>query len=306
MCIGRRLGFLRRTAGCAILCLSFCWVYFASLRWAFVMRLTFELRRFLLWCGLIAVMAFTGCATPPNDPDARAEFIATNDPMEPLNRAIFSFNMALDRTVLRPIAEGYRWTIPEPGRIAVTNVLRNAELPVTMVNQVLQGEVNDLGITATRFIMNTTLGIGGLLDPATVTGLPRKEEDFGQTLAVWGLDSGPYLMLPIIGPSSPRDGVGVIVDRFFDPLEYLFDNTGNEWVSYARFGVRAVDSRSRNIETLDEIESGSIDFYATIRSLYRQRRMDEIRNGEPQDMSMVPDIIFQEDDGAEDYSSVPE
>ena len=262
--------------------------------------------RLPLWCGLIAVAAVVGCATPPEDPDARAEFEAANDPLEPLNRSIFAFNLGLDRAVLRPVAIGYRTIIPEPGRNMVRNFLNNLEAPVILANDVLQGSPDRARITATRFIMNSTLGIGGLLDPATPAGLPQHDEDFGQTLAVWSVDEGPYLILPVLGPSPPRETVGLVVDYFLDPVTYILDNADAEWLSYVRYGVRAVDSRSRLIETLDEIERTSIDFYATIRSLYRQRRMDEIRNGEPSELPMMPEITFEDGVGVDKLSSATE
>ena len=258
------------------------------------------------WCGLIALAAMAGCATPPEDPDARAEFEAANDPLESLNRSIFAFNLGLDRAVLRPVAIGYRTVIPGPGRSMVRNFLDNLEAPVILANDVLQGSPDRAGVTLTRFIMNSTLGIGGLLDPATTVGLSQHDEDFGQTLGVWGVDAGPYFMLPVLGPSPPRETVGLVVDYFLDPVAYILDNQDAEWLSYVRFGVRAVDSRSSLIETLDEIERTSIDFYATIRSLYRQRRMDEIRNGEPSEMPMMLEITFEDGDGVDKLSSATE
>ena len=262
--------------------------------------------RWLRGIVAIAVVLMAGCATPPEDPDARAEFDAANDPLEPTNRAIFAFNLALNRTVLRPVAEVYRGVLPEYGQNAVRDFLDNLESPVILANDLLQGEAGRAGITATRFIMNTTLGFGGLLDPATVAGLPRHEEDFGQTLGVWGAGEGPYLMLPVFGPSPPRDSIGLVVDHFIDPLTYYFDNAEVEYLAYVRYGLRAVDPRSRNIETFDEIERTSIDFYATVRSLYRQQRMDEIRNGEPAEMPLMPEITVEDADGVDEISSTAE
>ncbi len=245
-------------------------------------------------------MALAACATPPDDPDAAAGFAEVNDPLEPLNRAIFGFNLAIDKALLRPVSIAYRDVIPKPGRDGVRNFLDNLENPVVLANDVLQGSPQRAGTTVGRFAINSTIGIAGLLDVATGFGLERHDEDFGQTLGVWGFPEGPFLMLPILGPSPPRDSVGLVVDYFIDPLTYVFENNDVEWLSVVRYGVRAVDSRSRSIETLDEIERTAIDFYATVRSLYRQQRMDEIRNGEPSPLISVPEITLEFDEGGAD------
>ena len=245
-------------------------------------------------------MALAACATPPDDPDAAAGFAEVNDPLEPLNRAIFGFNLAIDKALLRPVSIAYRDVIPKPGRDGVRNFLDNLENPVVLANDVLQGSPQRAGTTVGRFVINSTIGIAGLLDVATGFGLERHDEDFGQTLGVWGFPEGPFLMLPILGPSPPRDSVGLVVDYFIDPLTYVFENNDVEWLSVVRYGVRAVDSRSRSIETLDEIERTAIDFYATVRSLYRQQRMDEIRNGEPSPLISVPEITLEFDEGGAD------
>ena len=251
--------------------------------------------------------ALAACATPPESPDAVAEFAEMNDPLEPLNRAIFDFNLAIDKALLRPVAIAYRDVIPKPGRDGVRNFLDNLETPVVLANDVLQGSAQRAGTTVGRFAINSTIGIAGLFDAATGFGFARHDEDFGQTLGVWGFPEGPYLVLPILGPSPLRDTVGLAVDYFLDPLTYVFENNDVEWLSLVRYGVRAVDSRSRNVETLDEIERTAIDFYATVRSLYRQQRLDEIRNGEPSPMVPVPEITLEFDEvGADEVSLVAE
>ena len=250
------------------------------------------------------LIALAACATPPEGPGASAEFAETNDPFEPLNRAVFDFNFAVDRVLLRPVAIAYRDVIPKPGRDGVRNFLDNLETPVVLANDVLQGSADRAGTTVGRFAINSTIGIAGLLDVAQGFGLKGHDEDFGQTLGVWGFPEGPYLVLPLLGPSPPRDSLGLVVDYFIDPLTYVFDNNDVEWLSFVRYGVRAVDSRSRNIAALDEIERSSIDFYATIRSLYRQRRADEIRNGEPSALVPVPEITLEFDEGGADRVSL--
>ena len=250
------------------------------------------------------LVALAACATPPEGQEAVAEFAEVNDPLEPLNRVIFGFNLALDKALVRPVAIAYRDVIPKPGRNGVRNFLDNLETPVVLANDVLQGSADRAGTTAGRFAINSTIGIAGVLDLAAGFGLARHDEDFGQTLGVWGFPEGPYLVLPLLGPSPPRDSVGLVVDYFVDPLTYVFDNNDVEWLSFVRYGVRSLDSRSRVVETLDEIERTSIDFYATVRSLYRQQRADQIRNGEPSPMVPVPEITLEFDAGGADEVSL--
>lgn len=231
--------------------------------------------------GIFAVsLLIAACATPPDDPEARAEYEEVNDPFEPTNRVMFEFNRGLDTVLFKPLAKAYLH-IPEEGRKALHNAILNIEFPVTFTNALFQGDIERAGNALGRFLINTTIGIGGLFDPATRLGIPYLEEDFGQTLAVWGNESGPYIVIPIFGPSNPRDIVGAVVDGFLDPLTYVFWGQDAE-VEYAlsRGGIEGVDERSRVIDVLDDIEETSLDFYATIRSLHRQRRDNQIRNGE--------------------------
>ncbi len=224
-----------------------------------------------------------------------------NDPYEDFNRAMFSFNQELDRVILRPLAEGYRFVVPEPARDIVKNFLDNLRTPVVLANDLLQGKLGRAGITTTRFLFNSTFGIGGLMDIAGQLGMEGHVEDFGQTLGVWGLGEGPYLVLPFLGPAPPRDATGLVVDRFFDPVTY--SDIGLAY-TFGRTATRVVDTRARNIETLDEIEETSIDYYATVRSLYRQRRKDEIRDGEIGETIPIPSISLNfEDDGEIDDGS---
>jgi phospholipid-binding lipoprotein MlaA len=219
------------------------------------------------------LFALAACASPGGEPTQIA------DPLEPVNRYIFAANLALDTTVIEPVATIYRDIVPDPARDSVRNFLRNLESPVLLANDVLQRDVNAAGVTTKRFFINTTVGILGLFDRAADMGLARRDEDFGQTMGTYGVGPGVYLVLPILGPSSLRDAAGNFVDYYFDPLNYYTDNTDRGNITFLRAGIRGVDARARVIETLDEIERTSIDFYATIRSLYHQRRQSEIRNG---------------------------
>ena len=200
-----------------------------------------------------------------------------NDPLEIPNRMFFAFNEALDFAVIRPVAVTYRYIVPTGVRNTVRNFLRNLRSPVTLANDLLQGDLERAEITFTRFFINSTIGMLGLFDIAADSGFAYHEEDFGQTLGTYGAGEGFYLVLPILGPSSLRDGSGRIVDIFLDPLTYLAPQEFN----LGRAVTEGVDTRSRNIEELDDLKADSLDFYARIRSLYRQFRENEINNGAP-------------------------
>lgn len=218
-----------------------------------------------------------------------------NDPLEEVNRVFFDIHNGLDKLIIAPIARAYVYVVPEPGRQGVTNFLRNLNSPVVFANDVLQGEPNRAGTTLARFAVNSTIGIGGIFDPATGMGLERHHEDFGQTLGVYGVSEGPYLFLPLFGPSPPRDLVGRAVDTAMDPVTWI-GGEDFQYFKYGRTALRVIDLRARNLETLDEIERTSIDYYAAVRSLYRQSREGAIRNGEF-DFEELPDLSedFEED-----------
>ena len=250
-------------------------------------------------CGALGVVLalLAGCATAPDpsDREAVAEFEQINDPAEPTNRVIFEFNRFFDTVLLKPIAEFYRAVAPAAVQRGVHNFLNNLRSPVIFFNDVLQGEMERAGTTAVRLVINSTVGIAGFGDPAAEWGFPYHNEDFGQTLAVWTVPAGPYVMLPLFGPSNPRDTVGIVVDFFVDPINWWARDTGREYVIFARTGVRAVDLRARNLDALEDLEKSSLDFYAAIRSLYRQRRADEISNGETSAKMPAPGISRFED-----------
>lgn len=231
---------------------------------------------------LVSFLLVAGCATPPDPADAEAvaEFSEVNDPGEPTMRAVFEFNRALDRMVLKPTAVFYKDFTPTVFQRGVHNFLNNLRSPVIFFNDLLQGEIDRAGVTLARLVINSTLGVLGLRDQAAEMGFEYHNEDFGQTLAVWTVSEGPYLMLPVFGPSNPRDAVGLAVDFLVDPLGWWAAGSGYEWAVYARSGTRAVDLRARHFDSLEDLEKSSLDFYAAIRSLYRQRRADQIGNGE--------------------------
>lgn len=225
----------------------------------------------------IAIMGVlvAGCAAS-KDPEA----IAQNDPYESTNREIFDLNTKLDKYFAKPVAQGYNYVVPQFARNGVHNFLTTLDKPVTFGNDLLQGEGTRAGQTLGRFTVNVTLGVGGLVDVATMMGIPEHTEDFGQTLGVYGVGEGPYLVMPFMGPKPPRDLAGGVVDIFMDPTTYISFHGSDTWYA-VRSGVSILDLRARNIDTLDQIERTSIDLYATTRSLYRQYRNSEIRNGAP-------------------------
>jgi phospholipid-binding lipoprotein MlaA len=261
---------------------------------------------------LIAVLAaltlVAGCASQPkpaadgwsgSDELEIAEVDTENDPLELLNRFTFAFNLALDTMVFQPVAATYRFLLPVEVRDSVRNALRNLRSPLILINDVLQGEMERAETTLVRFLVNTTAGVLGLFDVAHDMGYPYHNEDFGQTLGVHGVGEGFYLVLPILGPSNPRDGIGLLVDIYLDPMTYAAEAADVEDFLLARTVVEGVDKRARNIETIEDLRRDSIDFYARVRSLYRQSRANEINNGEASEDTPTPGLYsfgFESDD----------
>lgn len=211
-------------------------------------------------------LALSACATNPETEGSMS------DPFEGGNRTIFAFNKAVDKAVIHPVVKGYRFIVPEPGRKSLRNFLRNLKSPVTFANEVLQGDIDGAGKVVLRATVNSLLGVGGLFDLAGYEGYEYEQEDFGQTLGAWGVGHGPYLVLPILGPSSARDYAGYIVDSFADPLRWYLFNTHEEGWYYAKVGVEYLDLRESLVDVLEELEESSIDYYAAVRSTYYQRR----------------------------------
>ncbi|MGE0829253.1 MAG: VacJ family lipoprotein [Hyphomonadaceae bacterium] len=210
------------------------------------------------------------------------------DPWEGMNRDLFAFHESIDRALLEPTARGYRAVTPNPVREGVGRFLRNLRGPQIFANDVLQGEVSRAGVTAGRFAINTTIGLLGIFDPASHMGLEPHTEDFGQTLGVWGVPAGPYIFVPLLGPTNVRDGVGAIVNLALDPLNYAqFD--GDTEFMIVRTGMSALAARESVIDAVDNVRESSIDPYVTIRSTYGILRESAIRNG-LQDVQDLPDF----------------
>ena len=216
------------------------------------------------------------------------EKYTANECFEKFSRGTLKFNQALDKAIFKPIAKGYR-VLPQPIRTGTNNFVSNLRSLLSFSNNVLQGDLKSAGNTAGRFAINTTVGILGIFDPASKMGFEKKSrEDFGQTLGVWGTGPGCYFVLPVLGPTTTRDAVGLIGNVFVDPVYHLTHNSetdiiiGNENLSehnyYYYRGTDAVDFRSKNIESFESLEENSIDFYASLKSLYLQNRQQKILN----------------------------
>ncbi len=228
-------------------------------------------------CALALIACITGCATT-QEPTSSQDVA---DPVEPLNRAIFSFNMFVDTWLLEPVARAYRFATPETARRSVANFLANLRSPVIFANDALQGERERAGTTLGRFMINTTLGVAGLFDAASALGHPRHDEDFGQTLGKWGVKSGPYLMLPVLGPSTLRDSIARLPEQYTNPVQYLEDDS----TRYIITGISVIDMRAGLLDLDVQLEK-SYDKYAFIRSAWLQRREYQVTDGNIEDPSL--------------------
>jgi phospholipid-binding lipoprotein MlaA len=247
--------------------------------------------------SVVAALVLSSCASQSNTEQQVSTYEEEfNDPFEETNRKIFEFNQVVDRNVLVPVAKTYRTALPDPVRDSVRDLLNNLREPLIFVNDALQGQFGSAAKTVGRFVINSTIGIGGVVDVAGRWGIPYHEEDLGLTLGAWGMPEGPYLVVPVLGPSTPRDLGGQVAEGFGDPWNRLV--SGNPytlyWIPFVRGGVSGVDQRSRYIEALADIERTSLDYYATIRSLYRQRRAALIRR--EQENLPPPSGFSQRDD----------
>ena len=211
------------------------------------------------------------------------------DPLEPINRAIFSFNNAIDKIILEPAAKGYR-KLPSTIQIGISNFLGNLRMPLVILNQFLQGQGGNAMQSTGRFVVNSTAGILGLIDVAAKVGLEKKQEDFGQTLAIWGVGDGFYVVLPIFGPSNVRDTGGMILTLLTDPINAYAVREGEAWLVPLRTSVNAVDQRSKIIDEVNALRNNSVDYYAAVRSSYYQNRKAAIKNIDDSKLTPLPII----------------
>ncbi len=229
---------------------------------------------------MAAALPLMGCAGGAATQSANGVY----DPYEHVNRFLYKVNGAIDAVILRPASLAYLNVVPAPARTGVHNVLDNLNSPIIFANDVLQGSASRSGDTALRFLVNSTLGVGGIFDVAAGWGYKYQDTDFGVTLALWGVPSGPFLFLPILGPTDPRDAIGYGVDGAADPFNYIGKGDAVTALIYARFGMTAIDKYSNAMGQLAAVEKTALDPYATLRSLYMQNRASVIaatRKGQP-------------------------
>jgi phospholipid-binding lipoprotein MlaA len=217
----------------------------------------------------IALATLAACATGPN--------ANPRDPLEPVNREIYRINEDLDAGVIKPIAQLYSDYVPSPVQTAVGNVFSNFSDMYSVVNNLLQAKPGRAAEDTMRVAINTVFGLGGLIDIATPAGLPKYKEDFGQTLGYWGLPSGPYIVLPLLGPSSVRDTVGIAVDMQFEPVAYFKSDA----LKYSTVGLFVIDKRSRLLGATSLLEAAALDKYSFMRDSYLQRRNYLVHDGNP-------------------------
>jgi phospholipid-binding lipoprotein MlaA len=241
-----------------------------------------SLVKLIAWTGLLVLIG-TGCAT-------RTPYEDASDPLEPVNRVIYTFNDYLDRGVLKPVAQMYVEYVPATARTGVRNFYNNLFEPITIVNQVLQGKGHEAANDTMRFGFNTIFGLLGLIDVATGWGLEHHTEDFGQTFAVWGFGEGWYLVLPLLGPSNVRDTVGLIPEMRLQPMQYIDDTT----LKYSAYTLFFISRRADLLSASKVLDSASLDPYLQVREAYRQKRWNEIHDGKPPEPDFFDKELFGE------------
>jgi len=241
------------------------------------MQWLIKLKRFVL-LGLVAGMV--GCASIPAGVEP-----SPHDPWEPFNRSVFEFNEGLDAYLLKPVVAGYRFVLPEFVRDGIYNFFSNYSDIYTALQNLLQGKPGDAFSDLMRVVVNTTFGLGGLIDMATPGGLPKHKEDWGQTFGVWGIPSGPYVVLPFFGPSSVRDTFGTAADLESD---YLFGYVKDIGLRNSIAGLRVVNARNTYYEAGDLLDGAAIDKYSFMRDAYIQRREYQINEGREGEEVLMP------------------
>jgi phospholipid-binding lipoprotein MlaA len=229
---------------------------------------------------LLCVAALVGCASVPPGSKATAGAPTAGqkaDPWENWNRKVYAFNDVLDNNVVKPVAEGYKAVVPALVRTGVTNVLGNIGDVWSVANHLLQGKLQDGMEMGMRVIVNTTFGLAGLLDPASEMGLTRRSEDFGQTLGRWGVGPGPYVVLPLLGPSSLRDALSWPVDRVISPSTLPATEAGR----YTVTALELINTRTNLLSTTALLDQVALDRYSFLRDAYLSRRLDQVYDGAP-------------------------
>lgn len=233
----------------------------------------YKIKPFIL--GLTFCVLLSACATRPTDPYAAQVYDQNNDPLEPMNRTVYGFNQVADKFVLTPLVKGYRTVTPDFARTGLDNFFTNLKQPIYFINALLQADFKSAGTIAGRFSVNSLVGFFGFVDTASKMDIPVIKRDFGGTLAVWGVkNSGPYLVLPLLGPSTVRETVGMGVDSVANPVSWAAYS--EPALGYAQTAGSAFVARDNAQELLDTIQKSSTDSYASMRSMYQQNRQKEI------------------------------
>ncbi len=242
--------------------------------------------------ALLALGLLLAAGPAPADSD-----LPVHDPWEGVNRSVFAFNEALDRHLLEPVARAWDFVVPDPVETALSNLFATLRFPIVFGNDVLQAKFAAAGVDVARFLVNATLGVAGLFDPATRLGLEANDEDFGQTLAVLGVPEGPYFVIPLFGPSTVRDTGGLVADSASGVYSYF----APFWVSFAARGTDILNERSIHLESLAEERRQAFDFYAATRNAYLQNRRarvrDEVRGAQPPQDGVDEDLYHLDEDG---------
>lgn len=247
-----------------------------------------------------ATTAGPAFAVDGSDGDTESDGSTPNDPWEGFNRGIFWFNEKVDIYFLRPVAVGWDFVMPDMVETAIKNVFTNIRFPIIFVNDLLQAKPIEAGEDLGRFLVNTTLGIVGIWDPAKEMGLVGNNEDFGQTLGYWGVPPGPYLVLPLLGPSSPRDAVGLAADSAAQPYPYFI-----VWyISAAMTATNVVNTRARYIEEIDENRKTALDYYSFQRNAYVSYRENLVKDREEDDEAPTDGLYYFEEEDDEEVEEV--
>jgi len=241
-----------------------------------------QLLKLIVAAGILA-LACTGCAT-------RSPYEDASDPLEPMNRVFYNFNDYLDRGILKPVAEKYADYVPDMVRTGVRNVYNNAFEPLTIVNDILQGKVHQTASDTMRFGFNTIFGVLGLIDVSTGWGLEDNKEDFGQTFARWGIGEGWYLVLPLLGPGNVRDAIGLVPESFLQPIGYI----SNPAVRFPAYALFFVSKRADLLSATKVLDAASLDPYLQVREGYRQKRWNDIYDGNPPEPKFFDEELFDE------------
>lgn len=271
------------------------WDTFILLGFIMSIRLfdTLFARFIMLTVSMFLVTACASSSAMKNDVGQNEEI---SDPLEPVNRVVFDINEGLDTVLFAPLAKGYKAVVPEKGQSAIRNFLQNLASPIDLTNQLLQGDFEGAADVTGRFLLNTTFGLGGIFDIAeSEAGIEHEGEDFGQTLAVWGVKDGPYVVLPVLGPSNLRDTTGLAVDTAGDPLNWYVNRTNRDWKAYTRAGLTGIDTKARLLDPMKELKQSSLDYYAAVRSIYKQFRDAQIKD---QGAESFADSVKKKEDAA--------